>query len=142
MDSKLGAAFLVAAVISCLGQRPLHAQTCKDEEDMAAFYTKEINDLQQTIKKESLQDFEKAFHQKSCLTKLTLFVGALDGVMRCLGKAAQDTTATKAQVDTYKAKRERTAKLRDKIDHYKSALKGAETAKEAKGLIEKFDLVD
>jgi hypothetical protein len=96
----------------------------------------------QTVKKESLLDFAKAYHQKSCLTKLTLCGISVERLVSCLEKASQDTTATKEDVEAYKAKRETYAKLRDKVQHDRSALKATEAPKDAKALIEKIDLAN
>jgi len=120
--------------------RPLSAQACKDEESMVAFYKKDLAEMVETVKKESLPDFEKAYHQKSSLSKLTLYGLNVDTLLSCLDKAAQDTTATKEQVEAYKAKHETNAKLKGKIQQDGNKLKAAEAPKEAKALIEKFDL--
>jgi len=94
----------------------------------------------ETVKKESLLAFEKAYHQKSSLSRLALYGTNVDSLLSCLDKAAQDTTATKEQVEAYKAKRESYAKLKGKIQQDRNALKAAEAPKDAKALIEKFDL--
>jgi len=107
---------------------------------MVAYYKKDLAELVETVKKESLPDFLKAYHQKTSLSKLTFYGTNVDGLLSCLDKAAQDTTATKEQVDAYKAERETYAKLKDKIQHDRNALKAAEAPKDAKALIEKFDL--
>ncbi len=125
-----------------LGPQRLRAAACTDDESMVADYKKSMADLVATVKKESLTDFERAFHQKSSLTKLTLSLSMLDGLLNCLDKAAQDTTATKDDVEAYKAKRETYGKLREKIQHERTALKATEDPKDAKALIAKFDLGD
>jgi uncharacterized protein YaiL (DUF2058 family) len=97
-------------------------------------------ELVDTIKKESITDFQKAYHQKSCLNKLTFSLVAVNGLLSCLDKATQDTTADKEDLDAYKAKREALAKRKERLERDQKALKGAADAKEAKALIEKFDL--
>jgi exonuclease VII large subunit len=124
---------------SSVGQLPLFAQACKDEAAMVEDYKKSIADLADMVKKESLTDFQNKYHQRSCLTKLTLSLGFVDELVSCLDKAAHDTTANKEQVDAYKAKRETYAKLKGKLDQDRNSLKAAEP-REAKALIEKFDL--
>ncbi len=141
MKRMNGLGLLVGAVLaSILGQQPLLAQACKDEEAMVADYQKSITDLVDTVKKERLEDFLKAYHQRSCLTKLTLSLSVVNGLVGCLDKASQDTTATKEESEAYKAKRDRYAKLKDTVEQDRKALKATEAAKEAKALIEKFDL--
>jgi len=95
-----------------------------------------------TVKKESLENFERSFHQKTCLTKLTLAINAMDEVLSCLDKASQDASATKEQAAAYKAQKESDAKLKEKMTQYKSQLKAIEAPKDAKALIEKFDLAN
>ena len=107
---------------------------------MVASYQKDITDLIAMVQKENLQGFEKAYHQKSCLTKMTLCLSAVGALVSCLEKAAQDPTATKEDVAANQAKRDSYAKLKGKVQHDRDALKAAATAKDAKALIEKFDL--
>lgn len=141
MKRTIGVTLLVGAGwVFLLGPQRLSAQACKDDEAMAGDYKQALTDLVETVKKESLPDFEKAFHQKSSLTKLTLYNGIVGGLVSCLDKAAQDTTATKEEVEAYKAKRANFAKLQDKIQHDRDALKAAGAPKDAKALIAKFDL--
>ncbi len=119
--------------------RSLPAQTCQDDEAMVENYRKDLMELVDKTRKESLEDFQKAFHQKICLTKLTLSLGLTQELVDCLDKATQDPTASKEQTDQYKAKRESYAKLHDKIEQDHKTLKGAEAPKDAKALMAKFD---
>ncbi len=143
MKSRIGVSLLMSCALGCLlTPRPLNAQACTDDVAMVEDYRKTLTELVQTVKKESLVDFERAYHQKNCQTKLTLCLGMVNGLVSCLEKAAQDTTATKEEVEAYKAKREAYAKLKDKVQKNRDALKAKEAAKEAKALIEKIDLSD
>lgn len=117
----------------------LAAQQCQDEEAVVVDYTKSLTKLVETTRKEGLPEFEKSYHQKACLTKLTLCLGMIDELDGCLEKASVDTTATKDQVEAYKAKRATYAKLKDKVEEDKKALKALEDSKAAKTLMEKFD---
>lgn len=118
----------------------LRAQACQDEETMVADYRKTIGDLTDSVKKESLQEFERAYHRKSCLTKLTLSLGIVGGAADCFSKAAEDSTTPKDQAAAYKAKSEGYSKLKEKLGHYRDTLKTTEAGKDAKALIEKIDL--
>lgn len=143
MKSKIGIVLLIGITPTALfGQRTRAPapEACQDEAAMLGEATKTVTDLVEAVKKESLQDFQKAYHQKSCLSKLTFCVSAVSGLVSCLEKAAEDTLATKQQVADYKAKRERYSKLQDRITQDRNALKATEVAKEAKVLIEKLDL--
>lgn len=141
MKKIIATAVLMGSILAgMLGQQPLRAQACRDEEAMVGDYQKSLTELVGMVKKESLADFDRAYHQKTCLTKLTLCLSMVNGVVSCLEKAAQDTTATKEQVETYRVKRESYTKLKNKIEEDRKALKAAEAPKEAKAVIEKFDL--
>jgi hypothetical protein len=128
--------------VGLLSQRPLFAQACQDEEAMVVDYKKTITGLVATVQKESLADFERLYHRKSCLVKLTLCGSVLDGLVVCLEKAPQDPTATKEQKQAYTAKHESYSKLKEKVAQYRDSLKATEVGKEAKALIEKFDLAN
>jgi len=129
----LGSAF----VLSLVSLR-LSAQVCGDEEGMVNYYRKNATDLVETVKKESLQDFEKAFHQKTMMTNLTLFGSMVDGLLNCLQKRANDPATLKEDADAAKGKIDVYNKLKDKIKQDRETLKAAQTGKDAKALIEKF----
>ena len=143
MRAILGIGFIAAtALFSAIPPHRLFAQACKDEEAMVDEFKQGIVTTVDTVKKESLDSFEKGFHQKTCLTKLTLCLNVMDEVLNCLDKASQDATATKEQADASKAQKEAYAKLKAKLTQYKSQLKATEAPKDAKALIEKFDLAN
>jgi len=120
------------------GLPQLFAQGCKDEEGMVADYKKAVTDMVETVKKESLQDFERAFHQKNVANKLTFFGSMVDGYISCLQKSASDPATPKEDADAAKRKIEAYSKLKDKIKQDRDAVKAEPTAKEAKALIEKI----
>ena len=129
----LGSAFLLS-----LGSKPLSAQVCKGEEGMVAAYKSTVTDLVETVKKESLIDFQKAFHQKNVTTKLTLYGSTMNGLISCLQKAADDPATLKPDADAAKGRIDAYNKLKDKITQDRDALKAAKSDKEAKALIEKL----
>ena len=129
----LGSAF----VLSLVSLR-LSAQVCGDEEGMVNYYRKNATDLVETVKKESLPDFEKGFHQKTMMTNLTLFGSMVDGLLNCLQKRANDPATLKEDADAAKGKIDVYNKLKDKIKQDRDALKAVQTGKDAKALIEKF----
>src|SRR5437867_7520753 len=138
MKSIVGTVLLLGGLVGCLGQ-PLFAQACQDDGEMSKTTLKDITDVVGTVKKESLGDFERAYHQKSYVSKAGFSLTVISGLVSCLDKAAQDSAASKEQADAYKAKRDSYAKLKDKIEQSRSAVKSAEQ-KDAKALIEKADL--
>jgi hypothetical protein len=129
---------LGSASVLALGSPQLSAQVCADEEGMVNYYKKDVADLVATVKKESIQDFERAFHQKVMTTHLTFFGGTVDGLLNCLQKRANDSTTPKEDAEAAKGKIDAYNKLKDKIKADRDALKAAQTGKDAKALIEKF----
>ena len=129
----LGGAFLLS-----IGSRQLSAQNCSDDEGMVTYYNKNVTDLVETVKKESVTDFAKAFHQKTMMTNLTLFGGTVDRLLTCLQKRASDPSTLKADADAAKGKIDSFNKLKDKIKQDRDALKAAQAEKDAKALIEKI----
>ncbi len=117
----------------------LAAQACKDEEQMVTDYKKDMADLLTTVRKESLSDFEKAYHQKASAAKLTFYSSIVDSLVKCLDKAVQDPATPKEQLDGLKAKHDSYAKLEQTIQHDRDGLKAAQEPKDAKALIAKFD---
>ena len=131
---------VVAGLGLFLSPHQVLAQACKDEESMVEASKQALVELTETVKKESLPDFEHLNHQKSAVNKLTIENSMLGGLVSCLEKAAQDTTAPKQQVEAAKAQHDASAKFQEKIQHERSAIKDAQAAKDAKALIEKLDL--
>ena len=129
----LGSAFVLS-----LGSRQLSAQVCTDEEGMVTYYKKNVADLVEKVKRESLQDFENAFHQKVMTTHLGLFGGTVDGLLKCLEKRVNDPNTLKEDANAAKGKIDTYNKLKDKVKEDRDALKAAQTGKDAKALIEKF----
>jgi hypothetical protein len=120
------------------GSQQLSAQVCKDDEGMVADYKKAVTDLVETVKKENLVDFVKAYHQQTVMSKLRLFGSMVDGLIGCLQKSASDPTTLKEDADAAKGKIDAYNKLKDKIKRDLDALKAVQTDKDAKALIEKF----
>ena len=130
----LGSVFVLPS-----GPPQLFAQVCKDDEGMVTDYKKTVTELVETVKKESLMDFQKAFHQRNVMSKMTFFGSVVDGMISCLQKRANDPATLKADADAAKAKIDVYNKLKDTIKQDREALKAAQSEKEAKALIEKFD---
>lgn len=129
-----------AASIGVAGQKQAPPPACQDEEAMVTDYEKGLQDLVGTVKKENLADFERAYHRKTCLTKLNLCASILEGAIACLDSAAQDSSASTEQAGAIAAKRDAYTKLKEKVGHYRDSLKTAEADKDAKALIEKFEI--
>lgn len=118
----------------------LHGQTCNDDEGMVKSYVQSLTDLVGTVKKESLSDFQKDYHEQSCLSRLTLSLGVVGNLIDCLNKAAKDPAATPAQLAAIKTEIESYTKLKAVLEQDRDALKAAKDTKAAKSIIEKFVL--
>src|SRR5256885_17198345 len=97
MKRIIGTVLLVGGLAGCLGQRTLLAQACQDDEEMSKTTLKDVTDLVGTIRKESLGDFEKAYHQKSYICKAGFSLTVLAGLDSCLDKEDQESTDSKKQ---------------------------------------------
>lgn len=115
------------------------AQACKDEESMVEESKKSLVGLVTTVKQESVQDFEKAYHQKSAVNKLTFFGIAVDSLVKCLEKVEQDPSTPKEVIEASKTRHEASAKLKEKVQQDRDALKALSAPKDAKEYVEKLD---
>ncbi len=141
MKRVWGMTLLVGAGVGLfLAPQPVRAQACKDDVSMVEASKQALVELTETVKKESLGEFERLNHQKSAVNKLTIHDSMLGELVSCLEKAAQDTTAPKEEVAAAKAQHDASAKLLEKIQHEQGAIKDAKVSKDAKALIEKLDL--
>ena len=132
--SLIPAGLMMACVAT---PQPLRAQACQDEEGMVTEYKKGLVELADLARKESVPEFEKAYHQKAGVTRLTMTSSMVDGLFDCLDKAAQDPAA-KDQADALKAKHDSYSKLKDQLTADRKSLKAADSAKSAKAVMEKF----
>lgn len=136
-----GIALLVGASVGLfLRPQQVLAQACKDEVSMLDGSKQALMELTETVKKESLPDFERNNHQKSALNKLAIHDSMLEGLVSCLEKASQDSTAPKADADAARAQHDAAVKLQQKVELERSAIKDAQASKDAKALVEKLDL--
>ncbi len=138
MKRRILMVILTASFLFGLSIHPFFGQTCDDDEGMVKSYLLSINNLISTVKKENLSDFEKEYHEQSCLTRLTLSLGVINSLIDCLNKSAKNTTATKEQVAAIKSKLQTYVKLKSALEHDRDALKAAKDTKTAKSIIENF----
>lgn len=131
-----GLVFSVCLLSAC----PLLAQACQGDEAAADAYRKSVMELVGQVQKESLEEFQRDYHEQACLTRLTLCYTAADETVSCFEKAAKEPGATKGQIEADKAKRDTYAKLRDEVGQDRNALKATKTPEDAKALIAKFQL--
>lgn len=136
-----GITLLVGAGVALyLAPQRVLAQACADDVSMLDGSKQALVELTDTVKKEGLPDFVRLNHQKSALNKLTIHISMLGELVSCLDKAAQDAAAPKQQAEAAKTQHDAAAKLLDKVQQERGAIKDAKTPKDAKALIEKIDL--
>jgi hypothetical protein len=141
MKWRTGAILLAGTLLSiCISGRTLLAQSCKDEATMVEDYKKTLTEMVATVKGESLEDFTRHFHQKSCLNKLGLCSSIVNIANECLDKATRDPATSKDEGKDIEAKRQSYNALRARAEEYSKELKDVEAPKDAKALIAKFDL--
>jgi hypothetical protein len=141
MRWRTGAIFLTGALLGvCFSGRTLHAQACKDEETMVEDYQKGLTEMIAKVKAESLEEFTRAYHQKSCLSRLSLCSNIVSIADACLDKASRDPATSKDESRDLESKRKSYDALKAKAEEYSKELKGVESPKDAKALIAKFDL--
>ena len=120
--------------------RSLRGQSCSDDEGMVKSYVQGINSLVGTVQKETLAEFQKEYHEQSCLTRINLSIGIVKSLVDCLNKAAKDPADTPAQLAAIKSKLQTYDKLESALQQDSKSLKAAKNPKAAKSLIEKFVL--
>jgi hypothetical protein len=140
MKTRIGFALLLAAVATFGSSKLARAQACHDEEDMFKSAAKNMSDLVDAVKKEAQPDFERAFHQKTFLSRSSFALSMTQDLIDCLKKAGQDANATPDQLAAYKAKVDQYTKLKSSLDQGRSAVKSTDDPKAAKSLIEKLTL--
>lgn len=141
MKQVRGFSLLVwVGVVCLLAPQGVFAQACKDETAMVDGSRQALTDFIDTVKKESVADFENMDHQKAAAFKLSLHEGMLGELATCLDKASQDSAASKDDAAAAKARHDAVVKLQEKLKQREGAIKGAKESKDAKALVEKLDL--
>lgn len=140
MKRARGIALLMGVGFGLLASaRFVAAQACQDENAMVAESKKSVSDLVATVTHESLDDFNRAYHQKNAVSKLQFYGIAVDGLIDCLQKASQDPAAPKDVVEANRAKQATYVKLKEKIQHDHDTLHNLSEPDAAKKYIEKLD---
>lgn len=115
---------------------PAQEQACKTDEGIVISIKQDLADTVASVKKESLDDFQKDFHQQACTSKLSICLETVQELLSCLDKAAKDPGSG---ANTSKAKQETYEKLKAALQQDLAELKAAKDSKTAKDDIEKFD---
>jgi hypothetical protein len=128
----------VPVLLISLAPLRVYAQSCDPDEAMVQDSVKTIGDLVGQVKKETVDVFEQKYHQRNCLTKLSLFASETDGLIQCLEKAAKDPATPKEQAEADKAKLDSFTKLKNQAQSDRDTLKKINDAKLAKAFVEKL----
>ncbi len=138
----IGLCLLVSISLPALqdqSQSQPQAAACGPEESVVVAIAADLAATVKTVKQESLDDFEKQFHQQACMSKLSICLSSVDGLLDCLNKTTHDAGTTKQEADTRKAKRDTYTKLKSELQQDMTQLKAAKNPKAAKAEIEQFD---
>jgi hypothetical protein len=127
------------ALLALQAQSSPPVQSCAPDEAIVSSMKQDLATLVGTVKKESLDDFQRAFHQQSCMSRLSICLHSVDDLLTCLDKSSHDAGATKGQSDSAKSKQDTYTKLKTAMQAYVQKLKGTTDAKAAKAAIEQFD---
>ncbi len=127
-------------VVFLLGPHRVFAQACKDETSMVDGSKQAMADFIDTVKKESVADFETMDHQKSAVIKLSLHTEMLGELATCLDKVAQNPAASKEDAAAAKTRHDAIVKLQERLKQQQGAIKDEKDSKTAKALVEKIDL--
>jgi hypothetical protein len=114
-------------------------QPCQTDEGIAVGIKQDLADTVNRIKKESLDDFQKEYHEQACMSKLSICLETVDELLNCLDKAAHNPGISQAAAKACSAKEAAYGKLKATLQQDIAELKAAKTPKAAKDDIEKFD---
>lgn len=138
-----GTGLLLLVIPACAvaeQKQPPPPPPCQDEEAMVEQAKSTVVELVEAVKKESVHEFQNKYHQKSALNKIGFCLSMVNGAVGCFEKASGDTAIKKDQAETYRGKRDRYAKLKERIQKDRDVLKTTEDAKQAKATVEKIDM--
>lgn len=135
-----GVCLLAAASLAAFqNQAPPTTESCKDPETVVTAVQQDLAETVNTVKKESLDDFEREFHQQASMSKLSIYLQTVSDVLSCFEKASHDPQTSKSQQDEIQRKQSAYKKLQTTAQADLQALKTVKEPKDAKADIEKFD---
>lgn len=137
----LAGACLLAAIPLAAFQSaaPATPESCKDPEAVVTAVQQDLAATVNTVKKESLDDFEREFHQQASMSKLSIYLQTVGDVLSCFEKASQDPQVSQSQRDEIQRKQSAYKKLQTTAQADLQDLKTAKEPKAAKADVEKFD---
>ncbi|HEX5482683.1 MAG TPA: hypothetical protein VFZ08_08670 [Terriglobia bacterium] len=138
----LAGACLLAAIPLAAFQSAAPAATtesCKDPEAVVTAVQQDLAATVSAVKKESLDDFEREFHQQASMSKLSIYLRTVSDVLSCFEKASQDPQVSQSQRAEIQRKQSTYKKLQTTAQADLQELKTAKEPKVAKADVEKFD---
>jgi hypothetical protein len=133
----MGVCLIGPASVRALQQAaPAQVQACKTDEGIVVSIKQDLADTVTAVKKESLDDFQKDFHQQACMSKISICLQTVQDLLSCLDKAAHDPGPAANECKTKEAAY---GKFKAALQQDLAELKAAKDSKTAKNDIEKFD---
>ncbi|MGH9434556.1 MAG: hypothetical protein ACRD06_00995 [Terriglobia bacterium] len=114
------------------------AKACQDLVAVVSSVQKDLSGTIATVKKESLNDFVRQFHQQVVGSRMSTCLVMTNQLLECLDKAAKDPATPKTQMDSIKASQDTYTKLKNALQQAAQTLKGAKDSKTAKSDVESF----
>jgi hypothetical protein len=128
-----------ASGLALQGQSQAPGEACSTDEAIVLSIKEDLADTVGTVSKESLDAFQKAFHEQACVSKLSICLDSVQSLLTCLGKAVHDSGTAKADLNACKAKQAAYRNLKSVLQQDIAELRAAKDPKTAKDDIEKFN---
>ncbi|MGH9397365.1 MAG: hypothetical protein ACRD18_11020 [Terriglobia bacterium] len=132
----LGRSFAFPSLQSQAATAP---KACQDLATVVSSVEKDLSGTVATVKKESLDDFVRQFHQQVVGSRLSTCLIMTNQLLDCLDKAAKDPATAKTDVDSIKTSQDAYTKLKNTLQQYAQTLKNVKDPKTAKSDVENFD---
>lgn len=131
--------FLPGALAFAQAQTAPPAKACQEDETVVASVLTHLNDTVGTVKKESLDDFVRQYHQQVVSSRLSTSIVMTNILLDCLDKAAKDPSTPKSNLASIKASQDAYTKLKNAMQQDVDTLKTTKDPKTAKDDISNYN---
>lgn len=131
---------LAAAAAFAVPQAETTAPTkaCQPDETVVGSVMKDVTTTIATVKKESLDDFQRLFHQQVVGSRLSTTLLMTNMLLDCLDKAAKDPSTPKSDLASIQTSQKSYTQLKTAIQQDIAKVKSTKDPKAAKSEIETF----
>lgn len=134
-----GVCLAAAAAFSApQAQTAAPAKACGPDETVVGSVMKDVTTTIATVKKESLDDFERLFHQQVVGSRLSTTLLMTNMLLDCLDKAAKDPSTPKGDIASIQTRQKTYTQLKTAIQQDIDKVKSTKDPKAAKADIEAF----